>query len=165
MMDVVQTFLQLAGILIVVLFVNYYFIIPTVILAIIFYCLRAYYMSSSRNIKRMEAISKSIAFIFDLKKFNEKISQPVLARSPIYSYLSASLNGLSTIRAFGVQPILVKEFDQLHKQRGLLFIYRNGASIWFLVRWVLCDLYCFSHIKLFCIWRSRRQCWFSHNSR
>lgn len=62
MIDVIQIFLQLGGIIIVIAIVNYYFIIPTLIVGIIFYYLRVYYLSSSRNIKRIEATSKLMQF-------------------------------------------------------------------------------------------------------
>lgn len=58
MIDVIQIFLQLGGIIIVIAVVNYYFIIPTLIVGLIFYYLRDYYLTSSRNIKRIEATSK-----------------------------------------------------------------------------------------------------------
>lgn len=58
MIDVIQIFLQLAGIIIVIALVNYYLIVPTIIVGIIFYYLRVYYLSASRNIKRIEATSK-----------------------------------------------------------------------------------------------------------
>lgn len=66
MIDVVQIFLQLIGIIVVVVVVNYYFIAPTLIVAIIFYYLRGYYLSASRNIKRLEAISSLILFWFSI---------------------------------------------------------------------------------------------------
>lgn len=36
-----------------------------------------------------------------------------LAKSPIFSHLTATLLGISTIRSRGLQPQLVKEFDSL----------------------------------------------------
>lgn len=57
MIDVIQIFLQLGGIIVVIALVNYYLIFPTVIVGIIFYYLRVYYLSASRNIKRIEATS------------------------------------------------------------------------------------------------------------
>lgn len=62
MIDVIQIFLQLGGIIIVITLVNYYLILPTVIVGIIFYYLRVYYLSASRNIKRIEATSKYLQF-------------------------------------------------------------------------------------------------------
>lgn len=79
MIDVIQIFLQLFGIIIVISLVNYYFIIPTVIVGIIFYYLRVYYLSSSRNIKRIEATSEfsflfyDIHFLFNFLTFILKI--------------------------------------------------------------------------------------------
>lgn len=58
MIDVIQIFLQLFGIIIVVAIVNYWFLIPTVIIGFIFYFLRNFYLKSSRDIKRMEATSE-----------------------------------------------------------------------------------------------------------
>lgn len=56
--DVIQIFLSLAGIVAVVAAVNPYFLIPTVIIGIIFFYMRRFYLLSSRNIKRMEATSE-----------------------------------------------------------------------------------------------------------
>lgn len=58
MMDVIQISLSLFGIVAVVSIVNYYLLIPTVIIGIIFYYLRNYYLMTSRNLKRMEATSE-----------------------------------------------------------------------------------------------------------
>lgn len=65
------------------------------------------------------------------------------ARSPIYSHLSASLNGLTTIRSFGAQSILVKEFDKiqdLHSSSFYLFIATSRAFGFWL------DLFCVIYI-------------------
>ncbi|XP_037923052.1 probable multidrug resistance-associated protein lethal(2)03659 [Hermetia illucens] len=99
MMDVIQIFLSLAGIVVVVVVVNVWFLIPTVIMGVIFYNLRNFYLQTSRNIKRMEAVT----------------------RSPIFSHLSASLNGLSTIRTFGAQKVLINEFDNLQDSHSSVF--------------------------------------------
>lgn len=71
MIDVIQIFLQLGGIIIVVAIVNYWFLIPTAIIGVIFYYLRNFYLMSSRNIKRMEATSKyKYTFILLVKRMN-----------------------------------------------------------------------------------------------
>lgn len=57
--DVFQIFLALAGIIAVVAVVNPYTLIPTIFIAILFYYLRRFYLMSSRNLKRMDAISKN----------------------------------------------------------------------------------------------------------
>lgn len=67
------------------------------------------------------------------------------ARSPIYSHLSASLNGLTTIRSFGAQPILIKEFDKIqdnHSSAFYLFISTSRAFGFWL------DLFCVMYIAV-----------------
>lgn len=58
MMDVIQIFLSLGGIVIVIAIVNPLFLLPTMVLGVIFYQLRTFYLKTSRNVKRLEAISK-----------------------------------------------------------------------------------------------------------
>ncbi|EDW59850.1 probable multidrug resistance-associated protein lethal(2)03659 [Drosophila virilis] len=91
MLDVVQIFLLLAGVLVVICITNPYYLLLTFVLGIIFYYIREFYLKTSRDVKRLEAV----------------------ARSPIYSHLSTSLNGLTTIRALGAQKALIAEFDNL----------------------------------------------------
>lgn len=58
MIDVVQISLSLVGIIIVVATVNPMFLIPTFVIALIFYYLRSFYLKTSRDLKRLEATSK-----------------------------------------------------------------------------------------------------------
>ena len=58
MIDCLQIGLALLGIIIVVAIVSPWLMIPTVIAGIIFYFLRIFYIRTSRNVKRLEGISK-----------------------------------------------------------------------------------------------------------
>ncbi|XP_058458133.1 probable multidrug resistance-associated protein lethal(2)03659 [Malaya genurostris] len=121
--DVIQIFLSLLGIVVVVAIVNPYNLIPTVVIGIIFYFMRELYLHTSRNVKRVEATT----------------------RSPIYSHLSASLSGLSTIRAFGAEKVLVREFDShqdLHSSSFYLFISTSRAFGFYL------DVFCVIYIAI-----------------
>lgn len=67
------------------------------------------------------------------------------ARSPIYSHLGASLTGLSTIRAFGAEEILIKEFDNLQDMNSsafYLFISTSRAFGFWL------DIFCVVYIGI-----------------
>lgn len=58
LIDCLQIGLSLLGIIIVVAIANVWLLIPTVIVGIIFYYLRVFYLATSRSVKRLEGISK-----------------------------------------------------------------------------------------------------------
>lgn len=58
LMDCLQIGLTLCGIIVVVGVVNPILLVPTAISGVIFYFLRIFYISTSRNVKRLEGVSK-----------------------------------------------------------------------------------------------------------
>lgn len=108
MVDTLQIGLTLLGIIIVVAVVNYWLLVPTFFVGVIFCLLRIVYLSTSRSVKRLDGVT----------------------RSPVFQHLNASLQGLATIRAFRAQAILEKEFDNhqdLHSGAWYLFIASSRA--------------------------------------
>ncbi|PNF34547.1 hypothetical protein B7P43_G10751 [Cryptotermes secundus] len=91
LIDCVQMGLSLLGAVMVVALVNVWMLLPALLMFSVFYLLRMYFMATSRSIKRLEGIT----------------------RSPVFSHLTATLQGLTTIRALGAQAMLEKEFDSL----------------------------------------------------
>lgn len=134
------------GITLVVGSVNPWILMPTVVILAIFYGLRVVFLASSRNIKRMEGTSKYIHNIINSKSINEEGKRTLLlARSPVFSHLSASLQGLTTIRAFGAQDILKDEFDKhqnLHSAVYYMFLAANRTFGFWL------DFHCVVYIGL-----------------
>ena len=107
--DAIEIFIQLFGVIIMIAIIDYWIVIPTLILIVLFYYLRKYYITSARSIKRLEGIT----------------------RSPVFSHLANSLYGLSTVRAFGAQHTFEKRFDEYqdsHTSAWFLFI---SATRWF----------------------------------
>ncbi|KAB0797837.1 hypothetical protein PPYR_08830 [Photinus pyralis] len=108
MLDTLQIFLILVGVIILNATVNVWFLIPAVIMACLFYAMRTFYMATSRSVKRLEG----------------------LTRSPVFTHLNASLQGLSTIRAFGAESVLMDEFDthqDVHSSAWFIFLSTTRA--------------------------------------
>ncbi|XP_064455602.1 ATP-binding cassette sub-family C member 4-like [Ornithodoros turicata] len=122
-LDITFIFLNLLGVLVVVAVISPWIIIPTLILFVIFYFLRRFYMRTARDVKRLEGVT----------------------RSPVFSHLSTSLYGLTTIRAFGAQRTFERMFDL--KQD-------HHTSAWYMflctARWfgITLDLICFAYISV-----------------
>ncbi|XP_046428414.1 ATP-binding cassette sub-family C member 4-like [Neodiprion fabricii] len=91
MLEAIQIFTVMLGILVMVAIVNQWMLIPTAIVGTIFYTIRIYYLKTAQDIKRLEGITKS----------------------PVFSHVSSTLDGLTTIRSRGalVEEMLRKEFD------------------------------------------------------
>ncbi|XP_043465526.1 ATP-binding cassette sub-family C member 4-like [Leptopilina heterotoma] len=108
LLDAGQVTMVLMGSLIVTCIVNYYYIIPIILFGTMFYWIRKVYLKTSKNIKRLEGIT----------------------RSPIFTHLNTTLNGLTTIRAFGVEEVLKHEFDKLqdfHTSSWFMFLTTSSA--------------------------------------
>ncbi|KAF0046258.1 hypothetical protein F2P81_002787 [Scophthalmus maximus] len=110
--DFIQCFLQIVGVIAVAASVIPWILIPLLPLLFVFLYLRRYFLETSRDIKRLESTT----------------------RSPVFSHLSSSLNGLWTIRAFGAEQRFQNIFDahqDLHSEAWSLFL---TTSRWFAVR-------------------------------
>ncbi|KAF5277747.1 hypothetical protein FQR65_LT03727 [Abscondita terminalis] len=121
LMDVLQLGMSLLSIITIVTTVNYWLIIPTVLIFVLFFFMRMFYLSTGRSIKRLEGTT----------------------RSPVFAHLNASIQGLTTIRAFGAQSILEKEFDNhqdVHSSSYYTYISISTAFGYFL------DLCCVMYI-------------------
>ncbi|XP_026726081.1 multidrug resistance-associated protein 4 [Trichoplusia ni] len=65
-------------------------LLPTTIILLLFYTILQIYLKSAQSIKRLEGTT----------------------RSPVFSHMSATLNGISTIRSAGAEKRLIQEFDR-----------------------------------------------------
>nr|CAD7259047.1 unnamed protein product [Timema shepardi] len=123
MMDAAQYMLTIAGSIVLAVVVNYLLIVLIIILGILLWFIRKVYLKTSINIKRLEGITKS----------------------PVFTHLNATLQGISTIRAYGAQSILKDEFDKhqdLHTSAYYMFITTSSAFGFSL------DSLCFIYISL-----------------
>ncbi|CAG2118659.1 unnamed protein product, partial [Medioppia subpectinata] len=99
--DLNLTMTQALGIIIVVAMVNPYLIIPAVVLIILSIIVRGIYIKCARDIKRFEG----------------------LTRSPVFTHVSTTLNGLASVRAYGAQEAFERQY----------YVYQNDHSAtWFL---------------------------------
>jgi ABC-type multidrug transport system fused ATPase/permease subunit len=80
--DSLQTISVTIGAVVLISIANFYIIPIFLPLAYLFLRIRQYYLASSRDVKRLEAVT----------------------RSPVYAMFSATIKGLPTIRAFGATP-------------------------------------------------------------
>uniref|UniRef100_F6T8N6 Uncharacterized protein n=1 Tax=Ciona intestinalis TaxID=7719 RepID=F6T8N6_CIOIN len=111
-MDFIYIFCMIFSILILSVTINYFVIVIVIPLSIYFIWLRQYYIKTSRDIKRMEGAS----------------------RSPVFTHVSNTIQGLTTVRAFNMQDRFEEEFNNrqdLHSSAWFLFI---TGSRWLAVR-------------------------------
>ncbi|XP_056642945.1 probable multidrug resistance-associated protein lethal(2)03659 [Diorhabda sublineata] len=106
LLDTAQIGLSVLGITLVIGSLSYWIMIPTVAIAVLFYAMRTVFLETSRDVKRVESVT----------------------RSPIYTHLSASLQGLTTIRAFKAEEILKTEFDRYQNLHSAAFFMYLGAN-------------------------------------
>ncbi|RUS69501.1 hypothetical protein EGW08_022736 [Elysia chlorotica] len=112
MFDVIQNSLLTVAIVVLAAVLNPWVFVPVLPLLVLFVLVRRYYVQTSRSVKRLEGTT----------------------RSPVFSYLSASLQGLHTIRAMHMEHKLTAEFDahqDLHTEAWFLFL---TTSRWLGVR-------------------------------
>ena len=119
-LEIMRSCLPLAGVVIVAGVVNPYVFIPIIPIVASFIYTSAYCLPASRSVKRLEGI----------------------CRSPVYSYLSSSLQGLPTIRAFGMTQKCQEEFDDTHDLHTAAWFIFLCVTRWQAVRldW-LCFLF------------------------
>lgn len=106
-LDSSQVILNLAGAIVLTVITNYLLILPLILMFIILHFIQKFYLKSSKELKRIEGI----------------------VRSPVFSHMNVTLQGMVTIRAFGAQTLLKKEFDKhqdLHT--GAWFLHLSGSN-------------------------------------
>lgn len=104
-----QNIFQVLFIIIVCISSSAFFVIILIPIAVLFYYVQSYFRKSSREIKRLDSIS----------------------RSPVYSQFGEVLNGLQTIRAYGLQILFKSRYFNLVDLQN-----RNFFSFWMASRWL-----------------------------
>ena len=110
--DALQTLIMTAGTVVVIGIINPWVLMLLIPLVPAFWYLRRFYLESSRQIKRLESVT----------------------RSPVYALFASSLDGLGTIRAFGVEDDFIQLFTSKIDANTRPYIIMMAAAHWFGLR-------------------------------
>nr|ACZ64280.1 ATP-binding cassette sub-family C member 4 [Trichoplusia ni] len=110
--DTIQIFMVMVGILVMVAIVNPLMLVTTFVCGALIYFWALVYLSTAQGIKRVEGIT----------------------RSPVFSHVTATMSGLSTVRAFQSEELLKIHFDDkqdVHSAAWYLTLVTNTTfTIW-----------------------------------
>ncbi|XP_037816429.1 probable multidrug resistance-associated protein lethal(2)03659 isoform X2 [Lucilia sericata] len=125
-MDCTTFIIDVIGVIIIVAIVNYWLLIPSLVILLALIILQQIFVSTSRDVKRLESIS----------------------RSPIYSLTNQTLQGLTTIRALQAEKILESEFhEHQNANSSALFLFLSSNRAFAFWTDILCV--CFNAIVIF----------------
>ncbi|PVU94926.1 hypothetical protein BB561_002172 [Smittium simulii] len=110
--DTIITLTLTLGTFVFICIANLYLIILVPIILIIFIWIRQLYMSTSRQLKQIESVT----------------------RSPVYSLLSETLDGIITVRAFSSQNIFLERFIDAQNENSRAFFSFISAARWLAFR-------------------------------
>ncbi|KAK4879109.1 hypothetical protein RN001_007255 [Aquatica leii] len=122
-----RIFLNAIGVLTVTCIISPWFIIPAICIFVSFFCARKIYLATNLNVLRVESIS----------------------RSPIYGHANTCLQGLATIRVFGVQRALTDDFNKFLDERSSVY-YLSISTARALTFWT--DCICFLYISFITVY-------------
>ncbi|XP_071557592.1 ATP-binding cassette subfamily C member 4-like isoform X2 [Temnothorax nylanderi] len=133
MLETFQVVCIVCGVLTMEAIINQWMLIPIAVLVILFYFATIFYLKTAQNVKRLEGVTKS----------------------PLFSHVNATLNGLPTIRSGGVEieKMMRKQFDMLqdrHSGTWYLFL-TSSAALSVYTDLILClflALICFSLVLM-----------------
>lgn len=96
--ETVQIFSLMTGIAVIVSIVNRLMLLPILVIVILFCIAQKIYMATVQQIKRLETSAKS----------------------PVFSHVNATFNGLTTIRSHGdvIKTRLIQEFDRYQDEHS-----------------------------------------------
>ncbi|XP_046447926.1 ATP-binding cassette sub-family C member 4-like [Daphnia pulex] len=124
--DVITIALTAIGILFLVGLVNPWLLLPILFLSVIFVKFRQFYLKTARDVKRLESTT----------------------RSPVFTHLSSSLVGLTTLRAHQCEVVFQQIFDEcqdVHSSAWYMFLATTrwfGIWLdWICVTYVACVTY------------------------
>ncbi|KAE8751049.1 ABC-transporter, subfamily C member 03 [Frankliniella occidentalis] len=104
--DFLEVAMHLLGVLCIICVVNYWLVIPALVMGILFGLLRHLFMLTSRSLKRLEGVTSS----------------------PIYTHTNATLGGLVTIRSMHASDDLTREFDSKQNINSSAVFYSLGTN-------------------------------------
>jgi hypothetical protein len=112
--DMISISLSMFGLVVVVVIANYYIIVPTLVVFFLLYLIRVVYINTVRDVKRWESISKNENCCRDqLQLLIHSYFLHLPGKSPVFSHMITSFQGLSIIRSSNSQEIVVQKFDGL----------------------------------------------------
>ncbi|XP_063918456.1 probable multidrug resistance-associated protein lethal(2)03659 isoform X3 [Zophobas morio] len=133
LIDSLQNGLSVLSIFILVGIVNPWMLLCSVFLIVLFYFIRIVYLSTSRELKRLEAIS----------------------RSPVYSHLTESLHGLETIRVFEKNTQQKQTFERfIDNNTAVFYLYISIATTFRFWLSLFCSFYV-TLVTASCFWGAK----------
>ncbi|KAL5238885.1 hypothetical protein ACI65C_006295 [Semiaphis heraclei] len=110
--DTVYCFMDVVGTLVVISYSTPVFIAVIIPIGILYYFIQRFYVATSRQLKRLESVS----------------------RSPIYSHFSETVTGASSIRAYGAESKFILQSEQKVDFNQTCFYPSTVANRWLAVR-------------------------------
>jgi ATP-binding cassette subfamily C (CFTR/MRP) protein 1 len=109
---VLMCVIRVAQVSFFIIYVTPGFIPVVILLGFVYFKVQEFYRSSSRELKRLESVAKS----------------------PIFSHFSETLNGLSTIRAFSTQQQFFEASRGLNDTYSRAYFNNNASNRWLAIR-------------------------------
>ncbi|CAL8111765.1 unnamed protein product [Orchesella dallaii] len=109
--DFISIYLALFGVITISVLSNYYTAFPSFILLVALWKIRGFYLLSARALKRLEA----------------------LAKSPTFTHITMTVQGLTTIRALNAERRMLDQFEKIQDAHTAVFYMEFVAGRWFAI--------------------------------